>query len=289
METDRFVAKDETVTRELDSVPMFSRRLLIYVPVYECRDTIIGVLSSIPEAVSAIADILVVDNCSPDGSGAAVVNARRAGQIRSDVTVVQPSRNIGYAGSQKLAYSLACRSPTVEWVAMLHGDGQYPPALLDTLVARLDSKAGIIYGHRSKLWHPFHEETPISTWLIIRCLSILESMLTGAFRLEWHSGFVMHATRFLRRVNLDALTSTPHIDGHLLYAAHALRERVETVPIFKLYKSLSPFEGAARRQYVIDVLKLMVAMPKQRHELTASGPESHDPNRHAGGHYTVLT
>lgn len=288
MESERSHTNDETDLEIIGVIPSFSRRLLIYVPAYECRDTIVGVLSSIPEAVSAIADILVVDNCSSDGTGNVVAEARRSGRIRSDITVIKPSRNVGYAGSQKLAYSLACQSPAVEWVAMLHGDGQYPPELLAKLATRLDSKAGIVYGHRSKLWYPFREETPVSTWFIIRCLSILESMLTGAMRLEWHSGFVMHATRFLRRVNLDALTSTPHIDGHLLYAAHALRERVETLPIYKLYKSLSPFEGAARRQYVLDVLKLMVSMPKQRHELTAAGPESHDPNHHAGGHFSVV-
>lgn len=267
----------------------FARRLLIYVPAYNCRDTIVGVLAAIPEHVHAIADILVVDNCSEDGTAAAVLEAQRAGSIRRDVTVIQPSRNVGYAGSQKLAYSLACRCPAVQWVAMLHGDGQYPAELLGKLVTRLDSKAGIVYGHRSKLRHPFREETPILTWLIIRGLSVIESSLTGVFRVEWHSGFAMHATRFLRSVNLSALTNTPHIDGHLLYAAHALRERVETVPIFKRYKSLSPFEGAARRQYVIDVLKLMVSMPKHRRELTALDPESHNPNHHAGGHYTVLT
>ncbi len=248
-----------------------------------------GVLASIPDRVHAIADILVVDNCSQDGTATAVLAAQQAGTIRRDITVIQPSRNVGYAGSQKLAYSLACRSPAVQWVAMLHGDGQYPAELLDKHISRLDSKAGIVYGHRSKLWHPFREETPIPTWVIIRVLSILESALTGVFRVEWHSGFAMHATRFLRSVNLSALTNTPHIDGHLLYAAHALRERVETVPIFKLYKSLSPFEGAARRQYVIDVLKMMVSMAKHRGDLTPPTLESHDPNHHAGGRYTVLT
>lgn len=266
----------------------FTRRLLIYVPTYNCSDTIVDVLRSIPPPVQMLADLLVVDNCSEDGTAQVILEARRKGTIRADTIVVQPARNVGYAGSQKLAYSLACQSAAVEWVAMLHGDGQYPPQLLDKFAARLESTAGIVYGHRSKLMYPLREETPITTWLIIRSLSLLESLLTGVFRIEWHSGFAMLATRFLRRLNLSALTSTPHIDGHLLFAAHALGESVETIPIYKLYKSLSPFDGLARRQYVYDVLRMMKSMRSRSAELAVLTPVAHDPRHHAQGAFTVL-
>lgn len=276
-----------SVSHHLDAL-VFSKRLLVYVPAYNCRETIVGVLNSISARVNGIADILVVDNCSDDGTAERIMEARQKGEIRSDVAVVQPTVNVGYAGSQKLAYALACRSPMVEWVAMLHGDGQYPSELLDKFVDRLDSAAGIIYGHRSKLWYPRKEETPFTTWAIIGLLSVVESVMTGVFRMEWHSGFVMHATRFLRRVELSALTDTPHIDGHLLYAASVVNERVETIPIYKRYKSLSPFEGEARRRYVLDVLNLMRKMPRAQGSLLARGHSSHEPERFAPGGYRLV-
>lgn len=248
---------------------VFTRRLLVYVPAYNCRETIVQVLGSMSDRVNRIADVMVIDNCSDDGTADEVIAAKQSGVIRPDATILRTTHNLGYAGSQKLAYGLACQSPGVEWVAMLHGDGQYPSELLDKFVDRLDSSAGIVFGHRSKLWYPLLEETPITTWLIIRALSLLESAITGVFHVEWHSGFTMYATRFLRRVELSALTDTPHIDGHFLYAAHALHENVETLPIYKRYKSLSPFEGEARRKYVMDVLRLMWAMPARKERLVA--------------------
>lgn len=241
---------------------LFTRRLLIYVPAFNCEDTIVTLLQDIPASIRAISDIMVLDNCSTDDTVGQIITAVHEGRLGTDIRVLQTPRNLGYAGSQKVAYALACSCPAVKWIAMLHGDGQYPAVLLKVFEPYLDSDAGIVYGFRSKVRYPRLEETPWLTWAMIRLLSICESVLTGVRRREWHSGFVMHSTRFLRSVDLLSLTSTPHIDGNLLFAAAMVAEHAVPVPIYKLYKRLTAFEGAARRQYVFDVLKLMVTFRK---------------------------
>jgi hypothetical protein len=158
----------------------------------------------------------------------------------------------------------------VQWVIMLHGDGQYAPELLEKYEPYFDSDFDVVYGYRSKAAYGKREETPLMVWLLIKMLSFVESVVTGFWRREWHTGFVMYSTKFLRIVNMAALTETPHIDGHLLYASGLLGGKVAAVPIYKLYKELTAFEGEARRKYVFSVLRLMFQFKKIDVRKTAS-------------------
>lgn len=256
---------------------LFSSRILIYIPAYNCSETIANVLSEIPPQLAEVSDILVLDNCSNAPIESIIRESFPEGIHSRPITVVRSESNLGYAGSQKLAYKLALQSESVEWVIMLHGDGQYPPELLDRYIPFLDSKNGIVYGYRSRKHFPDKEETPSLSALTIKTLSVLESIVTGYNRLEWHTGFLMHSTRFLSQVDLDALTSTPHIDGHLLFAAGVLREDVAAIPIYKRYKLLQAFEGAARRRYVLDVLRLMFLFRKKKSSLILKGAQQKHP------------
>ena len=247
------------------NVESFIKKLLIYIPAHNCADTIVGVIRGIPPEVSSIADIIVVDNSSSDGTQARLEEAREANLLPLGLTVMRTSSNLGYAGSQKLAYKLAVSSPSVEWVIMLHGDGQYPSGLTALFLPFLESPVSVCYGYRSKLKFR-EEETPWLTWLTIKVLSLLESCVTGVFRKEWHTGFVMYRTSFLRKVALDKLTQTPHIDGNLLFVSGAMGLKTAAVPIYKRYKELTPFEGAARREYVLDVLRLMFEFRRNKRE-----------------------
>ena len=122
----------------------FSRKILIYVPAYKCAGVIVSVLNEIPQSFWDRADLLVIDNCSPDGTAESAATAVAQGDLPAHVQVVQPPENLDYAGSQKLAYKLALQSPSVEWVIMLHGDGQYPPALLNELEPHFDPGFGVV-------------------------------------------------------------------------------------------------------------------------------------------------
>ena len=237
-------------------------RVVIFIPTFNCESTIISVINRIPKVADAA--ILVVDNCSTDNTVAVVGNLISSGNAPYPLVVLSNPRNLGYSGSQKAAYELVREMPSVEWMIMLHGDGQYDPQLISRLVPEMKTDADVVYGYRSK--REPTEETPLLSFAIIKILSVIESAITGYLRKEWHSGFVMYRTRFLRRVELQALTTTPHIDGHLLFVAGLLQAKTKPVRIYKRYKELTVFEGAARRKYVLDVLLLMFQFRRTRIE-----------------------
>ena len=85
----------------------FNKQLLIYIPAYNCADYIVGVIDEIPEKFWEIADILIVDNCSTDATIQMIQDARTDKRWAREIHLVQPDSNLGYSGSQKLAYRIA--------------------------------------------------------------------------------------------------------------------------------------------------------------------------------------
>ena len=235
-----------------------NKKLLIYIPAYNCADYIVGVIDEIPEKFWEIADILIIDNCSTDETVKLIQDARYANRWSEGVHLVQPDTNLGYSGSQKLAYQIALDSPNIHHVIMLHGDGQYPPDLLNLFLPYIGSEYGVVYGFRDKSSYPEKEETPPFTYWVIKLLSSIESLVTGHKRKEWHNGFVMYSRGFLSKVNLRALTHTYHIDGHIQFVAGELSERVLAVPIWKRYKKYQQLRGLNRLTYIFHVLSLMI-------------------------------
>lgn len=237
---------------------LFEKPLLVYVPCYNCEAHVAGTIAGIPAAFHERIECLVVDNRSEDRTAEIVreLIERRRHPFR--ITLISPATNLGYAGSQKLAYSLALRSSAVERVIMLHGDGQYPPEGLAQLLPYAAGEEAIVNGYRDRKAFPDREETPLLTYATIKAMSWLENAVTGLHQKEWHTGFVMYRTAFLRRLPFPELSPTPHIDGEFLMCAGALQERTAAVPIYKRYKQHEAFGGIARIRHVLDSLRLML-------------------------------
>jgi glycosyltransferase involved in cell wall biosynthesis len=127
-------------------------KIAIYIPAYNAERFLPGVLRRIPEDFLArTAEIIVVDNASTDDtSGIARRTAQELGlDRRLTFTVIRNEQNMGYGGSQKIAYA-HCLRQGHDIVVMLHADGQYAPELLDTIVdalARLPLERNAGYYH----------------------------------------------------------------------------------------------------------------------------------------------
>lgn len=251
----------------------FNNEIVLYVPAYNCAKQMEHVLNEIPVEVFAKISLLIVDNCSLDGTANKAIGWAKGNSNKCDVTIIRPVSNLGYSGSQKLAYSILINpeiAGNVRKVIMLHGDGQYPPLFLSRFAEFFESDKAIVYGYRSKSAYGEKEETPWHTYILIKLLSALESLITGISRKEWHSGFAMYDISFLKRVRLAALTDSPHIDGHLQFAAGQLGLPVETIPIYKRYKDFEAFGGTARIYYVLRVLYLIAGFRFSKNEILGS-------------------
>ena len=124
-------------------------RLLIFVVAYYAESTLRLVLERIPAAVFDEYDceVLVVDDGSEDGTFA-IGREYKAHHPEIRMTVLRNEFNQGYGGNQKVGHTYAV-TERFDFVAMLHGDGQYAPEELPRLLAPLrDGRADAVFGSR---------------------------------------------------------------------------------------------------------------------------------------------
>ncbi|MBN1657088.1 MAG: glycosyltransferase family 2 protein [Anaerolineae bacterium] len=119
--------------------------LLIVIPVYNEAGSIVQVLRRLREMIDA--DILIVDDCSGDGSAAAV-----AASGISLPHMLRHERNRGYGAALRTGFDFAIRYG-YDLVLTFDADGQHDPADVPRLLAVRD-RADIISGSR------FHPESP---------------------------------------------------------------------------------------------------------------------------------
>ena len=234
----------------------FTEETIVFIPFYNCEDTINELIESIPVGLLDNLEFVLIDNCSTDRSLSRAIKSCQNCLKDFRCTILKINKNVGYAGTQKLMYSIARSDSNVKNVVMLHGDGQYPAALLDNFLSHQNDGYAIVYGYRHNDLYRHLDETPWLTSMTIKLLSCIESFFTRQIIREWHSGYYMISTDFLRSVDLTKLTSTPHIDGNLLFIASSSDLKILPVPIYKKYVNLDAFEGLGRIKYVLTVIGL---------------------------------
>ena len=105
-------------------------RLLVFVPTYNERETISRLIDDIATAVPS-ADILIVDDNSPDGTWEILQEKRNS--LKQLVAVRRPQK-FGIGSAHKYAMIYAMRQG-YDLLATLDADFSYPPSALPSLIA----------------------------------------------------------------------------------------------------------------------------------------------------------
>ena len=238
---------------------MADKKIIILVIAFKAQKTIREVLDRISKEMwDKASEVLVIDDASPnpDTTYKIALNYKKTHNLEK-LSVQKNTYNQGYGGNQKIGFNYAL-SKGYDIVAVLHGDGQYDPSLLKIFIPMINENYSIINGYRDKRTYPHREETPVITYCIIKILSWFESLITGYYQKEWHSGFVMYDTEFLRKIPLQFLSDTRHIDGEFLICAGILKENTKSLPIFKNYNGYESLTGLARVRHVVNVIRIIL-------------------------------
>ncbi len=218
-------------------IPTRRKRLLIFVIAYYAEETLTSVLERIPRSIFADYDcaILVVDDASGDRTDA-IGRAYRRAHPEIAMTVLRNEFNQGYGGNQKVGYTFAIRQ-RFDFVAMVHGDGQYAPEELPNLVAPLrDGRADAVFGSRMMTrFGALKGGMPLYKFVGNRILSSSQNLLLGADLTEFHSGYRIYSVAALRRIRYRLNSNDFHFDTEIIIQLLNAGLRIAELPIPTYY------------------------------------------------------
>jgi glycosyltransferase involved in cell wall biosynthesis len=205
-------------------------RSLIYIPAYNAEKKIVQVLDRIPEQVAqTISEVLVVDNASEDAT-LAVTRAYSRQPIASKIRIISNQQNLGYGGSQKLAYRYADENG-FDAVVMLHADGQYAPEKIEQILGPCErGEADMVFGSRLA-GDPLKGSMPLIRYWGNHFLTSLANLVLRWNLTEYHSGYRAYRVAALRKIPFQLNADYFHFDVDILVQLKCAGLRVAEVPI----------------------------------------------------------
>src|SRR5215212_12223096 len=178
-------------------------RLLILIVAYNAESTITHVLARVPHGLADDyeVEVLVLDDSSGDRTFETTRDAQRAGTLPFPLHVLFNPVNQGYGGNQKIGYHFAIEHG-FDFVALVHGDGQYAPECLPDLVRPLrDGEADAVFGSRMlERGRARRGGMPLYKLAGNRILSWFQNKMLGTSLSEFHSGYRIYSVAALRTI-----------------------------------------------------------------------------------------
>lgn len=212
-------------------------RLLVFIVAYHAETTIKAVLARIPAHLSEDyeTEVLIIDDASRDRTFEHGREVRGEGSYPFPLTVLFNPVNQGYGGNQKIGYHYAIERE-FDFVALLHGDGQYAPECLPDLVRPLrEGRADACFGSRFMIKGGARNGgMPLYKFVGNRILSWYENCLLGTDLSEFHSGYRVYSVAALRKVPFEFNTTDFHFDTEIIvqFARAGLRVIEQPIPTY---------------------------------------------------------
>lgn len=214
------------------------QRLLVFIVAYNAEKTIENVLARIPESLGESYDveILVIDDSSQDKTFERGEAVRRADTLPFTLHVLFNPKNQGYGGNQKIGFHFAIEND-FDFVALVHGDGQYAPECLPELVAPLaNGKAEAVFGSRMMTRGAARDGgMPLYKFVGNKILTHFQNWALRSDLSEFHSGYRIYAVDALRKIPFDLNTNVFHFDTEIIIQLLFAGQRIREIPIPTYY------------------------------------------------------
>ena len=201
-------------------------RTIVIIPTYLEAENIADVLGKVRDAAPE-ADLLVVDDSSPDGTADL---ARAAGEELGRVDVIVRPGKDGLGGAYRAGFKHAF-ARGYEVVVQMDADLSHPPDRLPALLAEVDQGADIAIGSR------YVPGGATANWPLVRRLlsrtgNFYASNVLGLGVRDATAGFRAYRADILQTVEASATKATGYgFQLELSYRAHRLGARIVEVPI----------------------------------------------------------
>jgi len=228
-------------------------RVLIFIVAYNAERTIQDVLRRIPPELSEHdTRVLIIDDSSSDGT---FERAREIEEAPFPITVLFNPVNQGYGGNQKIGFHYAIREK-YDYVALVHGDGQYAPERLpDLLQPLLSGDADAVFGSRMMASGGARRGgMPLYKWMGNKILTAFQNRVLKTCLSEFHSGYRIYSVRALASIPFDKNTNDFHFDTEIIIQLLRANLRIKELPIPTYYgDEICRVNGL---KYALDVVRV---------------------------------
>src|SRR6266849_4897493 len=260
------------------------RRLLIFVIAYYAESTLRKVLERVPLTIFQQYDceVLVVDDGSEDRTFA-IGREYKAHHPEIKMTVLRNEYNQGYGGNQKVGYTYAI-SHGFDFVAMLHGDGQYAPEELPRLMEPLsrDTAAAVFGSRMIGRFAALKGGMPLYKFVGNKILTTIQNSLLGTELSEFHSGYRIYSVKTLKNLPFRLNSNDFHFDTEIIIQLLNANARIVELPIPTYYgNELCRVNGMKYAQNVLratlkNTLHRAGLLYQRRFDPTAAGHEHYE-------------
>ena len=193
------------------SIPLqMKKKLLVLIVAYNHEKFIKSVLDRINDNLFKTYEVEVLIN--DDSSSDNTLNVTKD-YIKNNTdkkikyTVLSNPVNQGYGGNQKIGFLYAIKN-NFDFVALVHGDGQYAPEYLETLVEPLnDENTDVVFGSRMinkdgaiKGGMPFYK------YIGNKILTFYQNKLFNKNFTEFHSGYRIYKVQSLKKIPYELIS-----------------------------------------------------------------------------------
>ncbi len=258
----------------------------VLVVAYNAAVTLAQTLDRLPDSFSkTVSAVLICDDASADTTYEVGLAYRSSSPL--PITVVRHPENLGYGGNQKAGYDWAV-SHGLDIVVLLHGDGQYAPEHIESIVEPLvRGEADAVFGSRMmQRGQALAGGMPLYKYVGNRILTGFQNRVTGLDLSEWHSGYRAYRVSSLAELDLDSYSNGFDFDTEIILGLHAAGARIAEVPIPTYYGDEICYVNGLEyaKDVTLDVLRYKVSrMGFGTPTATASAEDAYElkPSRHS--------
>ena len=207
----------------------------ILVVAYNAASTLAHVLDRIPPDLRGqLHEVLVGDDHSQDHTYQVGLGYQETSDL--PLHVVRHPKNLGYGGNQKWGYRYAIDNGW-DVVVLLHGDGQYAPEQMRTLLEPLlERRADAVLGSRIlRRGEARRGGMPLYKYVGNRILTTVQNAVVGTQLSEWHSGYRAYSVDALARLPFEENSDGFDFDTQIIVQLHESGHRTVEVPIPTYY------------------------------------------------------
>lgn len=214
-------------------------KLLIYIVAFNHEKFIEKVLERIDKKIFDKFDteILVNDDSSEDNTLRILKNyEQKISSEKCRFKILSNPQNLGYGGNQKIGYHYAIKY-NFDYVALLHGDGQYAPELLEELIDEMKTKkATAVFGSRMiNKGGALKGGMPLYKFIGNKILTFIQNKVLSSNLSEFHSGYRIYSVQSLKKIPFNMNSNDYSFDTEIIIQLLLSKKKIVEYPIPTYY------------------------------------------------------